>query len=313
MSWAPRTAPRTAPVAIANEPAAAARRRPFRHAAFTGPVTAARFPRPAEDEQATAETIALMSRLVVEDSQAPIVRQAAYEAIRGISPRNARKEAEAVFHWIKGHVRFTEDRDLALGIAGLDADQAEVLIRPADLLAHMTDPPRGDCDDFSMLAAAMLRALGIHARLVTIAADPTDASRYSHVYVEADTPEGPIALDTSHGPFPAWSAPAVGKTRRWSIDEMLKLAPARLGDLPTWSTDLMKIGATAAADIARIKATPTGYYQQTGKDGTVTYYQQPGAAALSFPSTGASTGFVLGGSALLIVAVIVVLLLVMKK
>jgi len=50
---------------------------------------------------------------------------------------------------------------------------AEVLIRPVDLLAMRT--PSGDCDDFSMLAAAMLRALGIRASFKTAAAD---AGRY---------------------------------------------------------------------------------------------------------------------------------------
>ena len=45
--------------------------------------------------------------------------------------------------------------------------------------------PAGDCDDFSMLTAALLEASGIPWEFVTVAADRDSPGRFSHVYVRA--------------------------------------------------------------------------------------------------------------------------------
>lgn len=120
---------------------------------------------PAGDEAATAHTVGAMFQLASEDSAAPIIQAAADVATAG-----ARNEAEAlqgIFDWVKARLYFREDADAAQ-LAGLP-DEAEVLIRPVDILRMST--PAGDCDDFATLTAALLHAANIEPAFQTIAAE----------------------------------------------------------------------------------------------------------------------------------------------
>ncbi len=101
-------------------------------------------------------------------------------------------------------------------------DIPETLVRPIDM--RMMAEPQGDCDDFSMMIRARLLALGIPCKFVTVAVDPQDPERFSHVYAVADCSDGRcgpnwsgrVALDTSHGPYPGWEAPnPFGKRAEW--------------------------------------------------------------------------------------------------
>lgn len=186
-------------------------------------------PRPgdgSDDEQNTAQTIRHMAEYARQDSASPIIRRAAHAATA--TARDARSQAAAIHQWIRAHVKFTEDAELAAGLSGAPED-AEVLIRPVDLLTM--SQPQGDCDDFSMLCAAMLRALGIAAHFKTVAA-AADSPDYSHVYVVAQLPAGELlALDCSHGPYPGWEVEPQGKTRLWPVEDThMMRALGRLGD-----------------------------------------------------------------------------------
>lgn len=103
----------------------------------------------------------------------PAVRQA-LNTIRGtLLPNPSPAElARAIFWYVKKAVRFRDD-----------PDHDELLIAPAILLAMPT--PEGDCDDFSMLTAALLEAARIPWEFVTVAADHDSPGRFSHVYVRA--------------------------------------------------------------------------------------------------------------------------------
>jgi hypothetical protein len=183
------------------------------HPAFAGPALFTIEQRPGDDdEQNTAQTVDRMAEYIRADSLHPIVRRAAHTATRG-----AGADVRGSIHsWIRSHVEFVYDAELAKEISG-DPLAAEVLVRPVDLLTMPR--PQGDCDDQSMLCAAMLRALGVKTWLKTVAADPEDTSRYSHVYVIADGPGGAMALDCSHGPYPGWEVAAAGKTKLWPVEE----------------------------------------------------------------------------------------------
>jgi hypothetical protein len=291
--WTPRANPTATPGAAAgvhpNYPASAAPRSIIEPGIWPTPrpVSTPRFPagatrlqivpRPAQDDTATADTAGIMAHVVRQDSQAPAIAQATAAAIAGIPAADTAGQLLAIFRWIKARVTFSEDADLARQLQGYEGDpnDTEVLIRPVDLL-RMT-PPQGDCDDFSMLAAAMMRAAGMSVALVTIAADPASPN-YSHVYAMAHTAAGNIAMDTSHGPRPAWFAPATGKAHTWELDPPMQTLRA----LPTWADQIIAGGL----DIAKMQATPQGYYQ--GADGTV--YRLPDHAQVNpFTNTGAST------------------------
>jgi transglutaminase-like putative cysteine protease len=205
----------------------------FNHPDFSGPVTYSAIERPADDEQATADTTALMAAAIHADAMSSPVRAATAQAIG--RARRASEQLPRIFNWIRQHVEFVQDKDIAARIPNLGTlpEETEVLIRPADLLTMPR--PRGDCDDFSMLTAAMLRAAGIPSHLQTIEADAEMPGQYSHIWCVAHTPQGEVAMDTSHAPRPGAYARALpgGKSRRWSLDPMIQRKA--LGD---FSTDL---------------------------------------------------------------------------
>lgn len=175
-----------------------------------------------DPDQQVADTIALMSRYVREDAETPIVREAANEAA-GL----ADDPVEGVFWYVKRLIRFQHDDVTAapltslLSQRGINAPIVEVLIRPVDMLSWHADTGNrqiGDCDDYAMLTAALLRAQGIPAKFVTVAVDPSMPNQFSHVYVAAYPDGQRIALDTSHGEAAGWEAPVVARKEEWDID-----------------------------------------------------------------------------------------------
>ncbi|GEM_PF-1429799 len=267
------------------------------HPFFGSPVCLSSFDRPTpyDDETATAQTIGMMALLATLDSSAPQIVSATEEATAGCT--TDRHKAGGIFRWIKHRVRFVNDADLS---EQFDAqpDQAEVLVRPVDLLAMPA--PAGDCDDFSMLTAAMLRAAGMRCAFVTVAADP-DSPDYSHVYVLAFPRAGdPIPMDTSHGPRLGWEAPALGGKRRvWPIERETMRNLHGLGF--DWST-FSNVLDTGINDATKILATRyavpqlnPGQYIQNAQG--VMYQQPPGSSALPLTNSLGS-----GGTDLLLIA-----------
>lgn len=240
--------------------------------------------RPADDETATAQTITLMAAYAYEDSRNPIVRRAAYEAIG--QAKDERAQLAALHRWIRAKVRFIEDSELSRPFSR-DPEADEVLVRPVDLLTMPA--PAGDCDDFSMLTAAMLLAIGIRPEYVTICADPSDPDHYSHVYVLAYLPDGStVPMDTSHGPEPRWQARNHGKMRTWRIP-MSQGNQTTLGAID-WER-LLQVGVETGSRIATARwgQPPEGTYISSPA-GTI-YRQQPGAPALQFPNPVGSTNW----------------------
>lgn len=237
--------------------------------------------RDLNDEESTGQTIDWMRRHTLEDFRSAAVRSAAAAATRG--RQTPAQAAAGIFEWIKSRIRFRRDSETAL-IAGLDdPSQAEVLIRPVDLLAM--DQPAEDCDGFAMLTAAMLLAAGIQPEWVTIEADPRFPGQYSHIYTRAVLPDGRLAMDTSHGPRPGWEAPATGKKRTWSMR-------TGLGEGTSFWQEIFKQGANTGLTILSNRyGQPPPSYQETGPYGTVTI--RGGGA----PSTPGYTGMSpIGGS-----------------
>ncbi len=115
-------------------------------------------------------------------------------------------EVRAVYNWIQRNIRFTKD-----------PLTKETLFPPQELLKIRA----GDCDDISMLMGAMLLALGYPARLVTIAANPSDPGEFSHVYVEVEIPPGSgnwMAVDAArYGAQFGVEPPAYFRKRAWSL------------------------------------------------------------------------------------------------
>lgn len=246
--------------------------------------------RPAGDEAATEQTIGLMRALAVADSHSAVVKAAVDVAGQGAVTEESL--VERIWQWVKRRVRYLEDEKIAR-LAGVPSpDDTEVLIRPAELLR--LPHPAGDCDDHAMLVAAMLTSAGVRASFKAIEADPRFPGAYSHVYVIAHTPSGPVALDTSHGPACGWEAPRApgSKARVWSVPMVQDATEAaQLGAVAPWVQDLIKTGVNTTSSIlqTRLGQPPAGVYTQ-GADGSVYYRQQPGSGPLAYPGVGVGVG-----------------------
>lgn len=77
--------------------------------------------------------------------------------------------AEAVYSWMKRNIQYVRD-----------PYQIELLQSPIRTLQLKY----GDCDDHSILAAALLSSLGVPTRFKVVKTDPTQPDNFTHVYVE---------------------------------------------------------------------------------------------------------------------------------
>jgi len=255
-----------------------------------------------EDEAFTAQTIERMAELAGAASTTSAVRQMALQAAAGFSSQAS--QAGGIWKWIRARVHFQTDEQTARPIAA-DPENTEVLIPPEHLLRMAR--PAGDCDDFSMLAAAMLMSLGIPSSFRTVAADPS-SDRYSHVYVVAHTAEGRLPLDCSHGPFPGWEVRATGKARDWRIEETMGL-----GAINWQSVIDTSIGASASILRNRFGQPNLNPGTYVDSQRGITYRQPTGAGDFAFPGVALNAGDGGSTSLMLMAAAAVVLILVMKK
>lgn len=169
-----------------------------------------------------AQTIGVMRDRVLEDAQDPWFKSRAL-GIAGSG--NDLDKVGRVFEHAHGSIKFQRDETTAAGLNGaVDPDSVvEVIIRPQDMAQYVdAGMGRGDCDDFSMYASALLGACDIPSSFITVAADNGAPDQYSHVYVVAypmvDGQRTRVACDTSHGDYPGWEVPnAFGKLREWPV------------------------------------------------------------------------------------------------
>jgi predicted transglutaminase-like cysteine proteinase len=270
---------------------------------------------PEENQLSTARTVRRMFDLAIVDATDPIVTGIA----RALRCSSVRHYVESVHDWVRRHVRFVQDVDLAapLGIGPV----AEVLIRPRELVRM--PQPMGDCDDYSMLTMALLQAGGIPASFATVAANSAQPSDYSHVYVIAHTPEGDIPVDASHGGYAGWAAPNLfNRLREWSVgmaglgcgcdvgyvEGLGFVASTSAPAAPPWWQQLITSGITSGTQIAQTVLQRPTYY--SGPDGTTIYASgqsptvaPPGSSVGSQILPGVDNSTVLLGGIAVLVAV----------
>jgi hypothetical protein len=192
------------------------------HPAF-GQTLSYRLDRVSDDpDTQVAQVTGMMANLVRLDAHDPYVLADAQAALS--DPEAHGDPLEAAFRWVKARMTFVRDEETAEPIQAAMPVSAgeivEVLIRPRDMSdALRGQHGQGDCDDFTIYGAALLRALGIPVNFVTIAADKRDPSVYSHVYLAAyPAGRGRVAMDLSHGPRVGWESPVAYRRREWLID-----------------------------------------------------------------------------------------------
>jgi len=171
------------------------------------------------------QTIALMKQYALEDSQSPLLNMDVLTAKRGDPIDDtwaylSRKEGIRSMHFVHD-----EDTGAPWADMGRWRPIVETLMRPCDQV--VAPQPQGDCDDFSMYGAAHLLARGVPCSFVTVAADSSDPSIYSHVYLAAYPRSGKYAgrrvpLDLSHGGSAGWeTSNRYGKRREWPVSDSI--------------------------------------------------------------------------------------------
>jgi hypothetical protein len=178
-----------------------------------------------DPDEATAQTIGIMSGHIRKGATDALVAAAASEALTqfgvlafGLGGQDEqRRIAESCWWWCKNNIKFVHHESLLRRYLG-EAGHLQGLIAP-DILIRM-DRPQGDCAIFTEMLCAMLRVAGVPYEIVTVAVNPSEPEIFSHVYPRAVLNDGRrLPLDASHGAYPGWQVPSSDVTRVQVWDE----------------------------------------------------------------------------------------------
>ena len=162
------------------------------------------------DDVETAQTVTFMDEIAAAESTAPAVIGATHEALdqAGLDQTaDPLAITQAVYWWLKRTIRYVPT-------PGTSPLVDQTLIEPTAVLAM--PEPIGDCPQFSMLAAAMLRVCCINSLFVTIAAEPKFPDQWSHIYNTVEVRPGRfLPFDSSNGPEPGAEFAKPFKRRVW--------------------------------------------------------------------------------------------------
>jgi len=144
----------------------------------------------------TDQTVALMSKLAmgIYGARSPKIRALAINILVATKTPQKQYDAElvAIHNWVRDHIRYVRD-----------VHGQETLCPPEETALNSR---AGDCDDHSILEAALLGSIGIPTRFKVIGVTP---DRYSHVYLQGRIGNRWINLDPIMKDKPAgWEAPA---------------------------------------------------------------------------------------------------------
>jgi transglutaminase-like putative cysteine protease len=112
------------------------------------------------------QTLKRMAQLSRGYKTAPLIRETALKVLSRVPEKKWRLEVGAILSFVQEHIRYVRD------VVGV-----ETLQTPVQTLRLA----QGDCDDQSMLLAALLLSAGHPARFVALGTEPNN---YSHVLVQ---------------------------------------------------------------------------------------------------------------------------------
>jgi hypothetical protein len=182
----------------------------------------------------TRKTLQHVQALVRQGAKDFFVRQAAIDILlqSGVQPKDYLGEIQALFKWVQQNVRYTKD-----------PYRVEVLHSARRLLELRA----GDCDDMTILLAAMLEAIGHPTRLVIIGPNPLKPRLFSHIYLEVNHQGKWIPLDPTMPFWVGW-APAATVRQIISID---RRNPEMQGTMDLEGTETVAVAADWLPSLAR--------------------------------------------------------------
>lgn len=152
----------------------------------------------------TAQTIRAIRNLVDDAWKDSVVNRAAIDILRNAGVDQYASDAEkglALYNWALANMYFVND------------PVTKEALRPARELLQMR---AGDCDDINaILLPSLLGTVGIEPRLVTIAANSSDPSVFSHIYAEANVDGAWTAYDAARPGAQYGAAPPAWYRREW--------------------------------------------------------------------------------------------------
>lgn len=129
----------------------------------------------------TAQTIKRMRDLVTQGKRDFRVRTVVGQVIAGCPPKDYECYARSIYHFCRDEIKYA-----------FDPNGVELLEAPYRILESRV----ADCDSIVMLFAAMCESIGLPVEFVTIKADRSRPSEYSHVYAQVKVPgRGWVAAD----------------------------------------------------------------------------------------------------------------------
>ena len=186
--------------------------------AKTGTILKEKIPAAPDTDTSTRQTIAKMCEYIAAGVSDPVCQWWAAQARERWKPpgADASQLCWGVWWLVKHAIKFAKDEPRLFQIG--EPEALDLLIAPAVLVR---DPaPKEDCDGFTMLVCCLLKILGIPSVIVTVAADPSDSERWSHVFPMAQLGGANLPMDCSHGKFPGWMVPREHITRwqAWDLN-----------------------------------------------------------------------------------------------
>lgn len=186
--------------------------------ARSAPVVVDRVKAAGDTDGATEQTVQKMCEYIRWGAADPRVQAAAAYARKYFAMGRSDQAmlAWAVFWYVKHCVKFRNDEATLFRLG--EKDQQDLLIAPA-VLVRMAKPSE-DCDGFTMLSCAMLCYLGVPVLIVTVAVDPSDPERWSHVFPIAVPDRRIMPVDASNGVGPGWMVPRehISRFQAWNLD-----------------------------------------------------------------------------------------------
>ena len=137
-------------------------------------------------EAGIEDTLRHMERLTMGAITHPLIRKQASQAIRHCGPNDRICQQAALMVWVQQKMRFVRDPH------GVEALHDPVMIAAA---IEQHKQPYGDCDDFSMYLASLMRSVGLRANFRVVG---FNGGKLSHVYVAG--PKGE-KLDATRNPW----------------------------------------------------------------------------------------------------------------
>ena len=182
------------------------------------PIQIDRVPAADDTDTATAQTVQMMCDYIRKAASDPLVQACAKYAWQkfGMGSPDPAMKAWGCFWWMKHCIKFRNDEATMFRIG--ERNQQDFLLSPSVLFRM--DKPAEDCDGFTMGEAVLLVCLGVPVVIATVAADPDDRNRWSHVFPVSIINGRALPLDASHGIGPGWMVPPqhIFRWQAWGLD-----------------------------------------------------------------------------------------------